>query len=261
MGNQIQVFKNKEFGEIRTVEINDEPWWVLKDVCNVLSLKNVTETSRRLDEDERCSVRLNTLGGNQSMTVISESGLYAVILRSDKPNARAFRKWITSIVIPSIRKNGGYITDELLDKIADREEEIETYFDALVTERRAHKKVCEKNESLQNYIREVTPRLMFCDSILKCENSIPVSVIAKDYGMSAAAFNKLLHELEIQYKVGDTWVLYAKYCNCGFTETKTYRVKNKAVIHTRWTPSGRKILYGVLKRHGILPESERYESL
>lgn len=105
MVNELQVF-SFENKEVRTVIINDEPYWVLKDVCDVLEIKNATDVSKRLDEDEVTRFNLGGLVGE--VNIINESGLYSVILRSDKPNAKIFKKWITGEVIPSIRKTGGY---------------------------------------------------------------------------------------------------------------------------------------------------------
>lgn len=103
--NDLQIFNNEEFGEVRTAVINDEPMFCLIDICKALEIKNATDVAKRLDEDER--TRLN-LGRQGETNFITESGLYAVILRSDKPNAKKFRKWVTSEVLPSIRKTGSY---------------------------------------------------------------------------------------------------------------------------------------------------------
>lgn len=103
--NDLQIFNNEEFGEIRTAVVNDEPMFCLIDICKALEIKNATDVAKRLDEDER--TRLN-LGRQGETNFITESGLYAVILRSDKPNAKKFRKWVTAEVLPSIRKTGSY---------------------------------------------------------------------------------------------------------------------------------------------------------
>lgn len=107
--NEIQIF-NYNNTQVRTIEMNGEPWFVLKDVCEILGISKYRDAAARLDEDERGSVRLDTLGGKQEMTAINESGLYNVILRSDKPEAKPFRKWVTSEVLPAIRKTGSYST-------------------------------------------------------------------------------------------------------------------------------------------------------
>lgn len=109
--SDLQIF-NYENNEVRTVMIDGEPWFVLKDVCQVLGIVNHKNIAARLDEDEKGVYLMDTLGGPQEMTIISESGLYAVILRSDKPEAKPFRKWVTAEVLPTIRKKGGYIAGE-----------------------------------------------------------------------------------------------------------------------------------------------------
>lgn len=111
--SHMQTFENKEFGQVRVIEQDGQPWWVLTDVCKILELTTPSRVAERLDEDEVSQTHIiDRLGREQITSVITESGLYAVILRSDKPNAKAFRKWITSEVLPSIRKHGAYLTDE-----------------------------------------------------------------------------------------------------------------------------------------------------
>ena len=113
--NELQVF-NYNGNEVRTIQKDGEPWWVLKDVCEVLGLSSPHKVFDRLDEDEKGRNQIPTPGGEQEMTVVNESGLYNVILRSDKPEAKPFRKWVTSEVLPSIRKHGAYMTPETLEQ-------------------------------------------------------------------------------------------------------------------------------------------------
>ena len=110
--NKVTIFKYEENKLVRTMNIGGEPWFVLKDVCDVLGISNSRMVSDRLDDDEKGVSQIYTLGGSQMMSIISESGLYNVILRSDKPEAKPFRKWVTAVVLPSIRKNGGYIAGQ-----------------------------------------------------------------------------------------------------------------------------------------------------
>lgn len=110
--NSIEVFENPIFGQIRMVMVDDEPMFCLVDVCRALEIKNATDVAKRLDEDEL--TRLNLGGRAGESNFITESGLYAVIVRSDKPNARKFRKWVTSEVLPTIRKTGGYVNNDEL---------------------------------------------------------------------------------------------------------------------------------------------------
>lgn len=147
--NELQIFNNEEFGEIRTVMIDNEPWFVAADVCRVLEIKNNRDAISRLDEDERGVVLTDTLGGKQELTTVNEPGLYVLVLGSRKPEAKAFKRWITHDVIPQIRKTGGYhlpqTYPEALRALADQAEEMERlalenkemqpkaeYFDALV---------------------------------------------------------------------------------------------------------------------------------
>lgn len=104
--NDLQIFNNEEFGEVRTAVVNDEPMFCLIDICKALEIKNATDVAKRLDEDELTRLNLGSRAGETNF--ITESGLYAVILRSDKPNAKKFRKWVTSEVLPTIRKTGSY---------------------------------------------------------------------------------------------------------------------------------------------------------
>ena len=124
-GENYQIFNNEEFGEVRTAVVNNEPMFCLSDVCKALDIKNATDVAKRLDDDER--TRLN-LGRQGETNFVTESGLYAVILRSDKPNAKKFRKWITGEVLPSIRKTGSYgkpmTTAEKIQLLAQGNEEL-----------------------------------------------------------------------------------------------------------------------------------------
>ena len=124
--NDLQIFNNEEFGEVRTAVINDEPMFCLIDICKALEIKNATDVAKRLDEDELTRLNLGSRAGETNF--ITESGLYAVILRSDKPNAKKFRKWVTSEVLPTIRKTGGYnkpmSTAEKIKLLAQGNEEL-----------------------------------------------------------------------------------------------------------------------------------------
>lgn len=119
MQNNLMIFKNKEFGEIRTLEINNEPWFVAKDICEILEIKNSRQALTRLDEDEKADVILNDGSQNRNMSAINEYGLYNLILASRKKEAKEFKRWITHEVIPSIRKHGGYIAGQ--EQMTDEE--------------------------------------------------------------------------------------------------------------------------------------------
>ena len=140
--NELQIFNNEEFGEVRTALVNEEPMFCLIDICKALEIKNATDVAKRLDEDELTRLNLGSRAGETNF--ITESGLYAVILRSDKPNAKKFRKWVTSEVLPSIRKTGSYgkpmTTAEKIQLLAQGNEELNERVD----------KVEDKIDSLEN---------------------------------------------------------------------------------------------------------------
>lgn len=140
--NDLQIFSNPEFGSVRCIEKDGEPWWVLSDVCEVLEITNITKVTQRLDEDELTRLKVMSGGQMREMYLTNESGLYNVIIRSDKPKAKPFRKWITSEVIPSIRKTGGYgvpqmSQSELILKIAQNNVELERRIAAAENETKA----------------------------------------------------------------------------------------------------------------------------
>ena len=168
--NELQIFNNEEFGEVRTVVLNSEPMFCLADVCKALDIKNATDVAKRLDDDER--TRLN-LGRQGETNFVTESGLYAVILRSDKPNAKKFRKWVTSEVLPSIRKNGGYIAGQ--ETLSDEE----LLSKALMV---AQRKIDEKNNIIamqDSRIQGMIPKEIFADAVSASHTSILVGDLAK----------------------------------------------------------------------------------
>jgi prophage antirepressor-like protein len=248
-----------EGSTVRTVHMNGEPWWVLKDVCGVLDISNSRNISARLDDDEKGVYLMDTPGGAQNMTIISESGLYATIMRSDKPQAKPFRKWVTSEVLPAIRKHGMYAIDDVLDNP-------DMLINALLElkEERAKTKTLEQTVAVQTQqIAELQPKASYYDKVLECNDLVPISIIAKDYGWSANHMNQVLREKGVQYKQGGKiWLLYQKYAEMGLTSTKTYYYDDAnghghVVPHTHWTQKGRLFIYDLLKEDGILPIMER----
>lgn len=262
--NELTIFKNENFGEVRTVIIDGEPWFVLKDICRALSLSNPSKVAKRLDSDEIKKVSPNPelgLGnpGDIDINVINESGVYSVVLRSDKPEARLFKRWLVHDVIPQIRRNGIYATKEVITKILnDPSCVIEIFSKMQSLQDRCQTLELSNNQSKQ-LIGELQPKATYYDLILQNKSTIPITQIAKDYGMSGVAFNKMLHELGIQYKMERCWLLYQKYADQGYTQSKTVPIDaERSVIHTQWTQKGRIFIYDILKnRCGLLPVIER----
>ena len=248
MKNQLQIFEHEEFGKVRVIEINGEPWFVGKDVSDILGYVNSRKVlSDHVDAEDKLAYRFVTAGQNRTMTVINESGLYSLILSSKLPQTKAFKRWVTSEILPSIRKHGAYITEDTLSQMLGSPEFTGALLDALAEEHA-------KNIVLIDKVEELAPKAMYFDCVLHSSNAIQTSIIAKDYGMSAVTFNRLLHDLGIQYRIGGTWLLYREYANKGYTKTKTfYTPSGDSVIHTYWLQRGRRFLYEKLAAVGIYP--------
>lgn len=131
MENKLMLFENEAFGKVRTLNLNGEPWFVAADVCKALELGNPSMTVERLDDDEKGISTIDTLGGKQRMAIINEPGLYSLVITSRKPEAKAFKRWITHEVIPAIRKHGMYITDEKLKLFAEHPELLDALMKSL----------------------------------------------------------------------------------------------------------------------------------
>ena len=177
-------------------------------------------------------------------------------MSSKLSTAKQFKRWVTCEVLPSIRKNGGYIQGQ--SELSDEE----LISKALLV---ANRKIEEKNNLLKEKeaeIEEMKPKVNYYDQILQNKSTMTITSIAKDYGMSAIEMNQWLHELGIQYKQSQQWFLYAPYQGKGYVQGKTNRFIHAdgtpgCKINTEWTPKGRKFIYDKLKEHGIIPLIER----
>ncbi len=169
--NQLQIF-SYEGNQVRTIQLNGETWWVLKDVCDVLDLSSPHKVAERLDDDEKGRNLIPTLGGNQDVTIINESGLYNVILRSDKPEATKFKRWITHEVLPTIRQHGAYITTEKLVEIMNDPDAWIKVLTALKEERQA-------KEILQHQVTINRPKVIFADAVSVSDGTILIGELAK----------------------------------------------------------------------------------
>ena len=249
------IFENPEFGKVRTVDLDGEPWLVGKDVADVLGYQNGSrDINRHVDDEDRRIISLNDGTQDRNVIIINESGLYSLVLSSKLPTARKFRRWVTSEVLPSIRKTGGYNLPRdypsALRALADAEEKRL----ALLAE----------NEMQKQTIADFQPVKQYVDVILKSTGALATSQIAADYGMSAYKLNKILHEAGIQRNVNGQWILYNKYMGKGLTVSRTYNYTHSdgttgSNMQTLWTQKGRMLIHFVLERKGIKPVMDRKE--
>ncbi len=255
--NELQVFENKEFGKIRSLEINNEPYFVGKDIAEILGYERADNAIRNhVDEDDKLMHQISALGQSRNMTIINESGLYSLIMASKLPNAKKFKRWVTSEVLPSIRKTGGYIFGE------EKMNEDELIATAMQVMNKKLEVLRLENAQQKQIIGELRPKADYTDTILQSTDTVTVTAIAKDYGETATAFNKILHNLKIQYKQSGQWFLYDKYQKHGYTQSKTtkYRKRDGSIgsnMNTEWTQKGRLFLYNKLKENKIVPLIER----
>jgi len=226
--NQLQRVFEYNGNQVRIVVKDGEPWFVAKDVCNILELDNSRQALTRLDDDEKGTVILNDgTPGNPNMAIVNEPGLYSLILASRKPEAKMFKRWITHEVLPSIRKHGLYATEETVENMLNNPD----FAIALLTkfkEERTARIEAEKTVTILTHVNK----------------TYTATEIAKELGFkSAIAFNKDLADKKIQFKQNDTWVLYSRYADRGYTEIKQAVLDNgKIVYDRRWTQIGREFL-------------------
>ncbi|MGO5326089.1 phage antirepressor [Collinsella sp. LCP19S3_G10] len=201
--NTPQIF-NFEQNEVRTILVNDEPYFVGKDVAEILGYERADNAVRNhVDEEDKLMHRISASGQNRNMTIINESGLYSLILKSKLPSAKKFKRWVTSEVLPAIRKHGGYLTPEKVEEALLNPDTI-IQLATQLKEERTGRLIAEQK------IAEYEPKISYLDSILSSTDSVTISQIAADYGMSPQQMNKLLHKLGIQKKVGNQWLLCKK---------------------------------------------------
>ena len=206
--NEVSVFENSEFGSIRVADKNGEPWFVAKDVCEILGVANSRDAVGNLEEDEKGVVITDTLGGKQEVSIISESGLYSLIFKSRKPEAKAFSKWVRSEVLPSIRKTGSYsVKIEKQNGLSP----VATDFKALCE---AASFLFDKNQAAlcaNTAIKKVYGEdLLALMGVPMLESPQQVrfytpTELGKEIGKSAVAFNKVLLAKGLQVKTGDKW--------------------------------------------------------
>lgn len=223
--NELQIFKNNEFGEIRIVTKNNEPWFIATDVCSALDISNTSQALTRLDDDEKNTIILNEGIGNPNKSIVSEYGLYNLILASRKKEAKKFKRWITHEVIPTIRKHGAYMTSEVIEKtLCDPD-----YLIRLATNLKEEKA---KRALAEAQIERNKPKVLFADSCEVAENSILIGEFAKrlkqnGYNIGQNKLFEWLRQHDYLCKSGERKNLPTQYSmERGLFEVKTRIVSN-----------------------------------
>lgn len=241
-----QIFKNEEFGQIRTCEVNGETYFVGKDVASALGYTNTMKAIRdHVDDEDKLGERIVLSGQNRQATVINESGLYSLILSSKLEGARRFKRWVTSEVLPAIRRNGRFELEQHNKQLANQARLLEN-----------------RNALLEEISAQQKPLTDYARHILSSTQTVTVTQVAQDYAMTAKQLNDLLNKLRIQHKVSGQWVLYTPYLYRGYVQSfSSYFISPEGEVvvklHTRWTQNGRLFLYEELKKAGYLPVMEQ----
>ena len=229
----MKLFENEEFGQVRTIIIDNEPYFVGKDVADILGYADPNKAlAMHVDEEDKLNDKTALSLGQRGGWFINESGLYSLILSSKMPNAKKFKRWVTSEVLPSIRKHGVYATDNVIDDILNNPDFGIELLTKLKEERAARVEAEKKNAILTHVNKTYT-----------------MTEIAKELNLkSATELNKILADKHIQYKVNNTWVFYSDYSNLGYEDIKQEVLDNGHVIyHRKITQMGRAFILGLFK--------------
>ena len=235
MENKLMIFENNAFGKVRTLNLNGEPWFVAADVCKALELGNPSMTVERLDDDEKGISTIDTLGGKQRMAIINEPGLYSLVITSRKPEAKAFKRWITHEVIPAIRKRGVYITDEKLKLLAEKPEMLDVLIQALYI--LAAEKIQHDKEH-----KALLPKAEYYDAFVEPGDCTNIRTTAKELQVPERAFCRFLLEARFLYRCpAGNLMPYNKPGNEGLFIVRDYVKNGHKGAYTLITPKGKNL--------------------
>lgn len=220
--NELQIFNNEEFGEIRTITRDNEPWFVASDIAKALGYRMASDMTRRIDEEDKGYTKVRTPGGEQEMSIINESGLYAGVFCSSLDSAKSFKHWVTSEVLPSIRKNGGYIANQ--EKMTPEQ----IVANALIV---ANNIILQKDKQIE----EMKTKAEFFDAVADSKTAISMNEVAKVLSIKGYGRNKLFEFLR-DSKVLDRWnVPYQRYIDAGWFRVieQKYQKNGEPVVTTK----------------------------
>lgn len=259
--NELQIFNSEEFGEIRTVEIDGKPYFVANDVARALGYVETAKAIRTHCKGVS-EMDIPSKGGIQCMKIIPEGDIYRLVVRSKLPSAEKFESWVFDEVIPSIHQYGAYMTEQTIEKALASPDFLIQLATKLKDEQTRRKEAEAEIRVKDQIIGELKPKADYYDEILKNPGLVTITQIAKDYGMSGKKMNRILHELGIQYKQSEQWLLYSDYHCLGYTQSEVTDIIRSdgtpdVKLLTKWTMKGRLFLYNKLKEKGIIPVIEQ----
>jgi prophage antirepressor-like protein len=244
MENKLMIFENDAFGKVRTLNLNGEPWFVAVDVCSVLDLSNPTIAVSRLDEDERAKFNLGRQG---DATIVNEPGLYTLVLGSRKPEAKAFKRWITHEVIPAIRKHGVYITDEKLKLFAEHPELLDALMKSLYA---AHAENLRHRAERQTLL----PKADYYDAFMDADGCTNLRTTAKELNVPERWFARFLQQTGFLYRSpAGNLMPYAIPRNRGLFRVRDYVRNGHSGAYTLITPMGKSLFRELLRCGEVLP--------
>ena len=269
---EMKLFKF-EGNKVRTLKINDEPYFVGKDVAEILGYALPTKAIQdHVDKEDQRSEIVNKSQffqngtGFMNVDLITESGVYSLIFSSKLPKAKKFKRWVTSEVLPAIRKHGVYMTDQKAFDVVHNKDGLASLLQQAADQLREKdiqiEQVKAENKNLSIQLEESNKKVSYLDIILGTPDVLATTQIAADYGYSAVKFNQILHRLGIQHKVNSQWILYRVYMGKGYVTSKLFTYKDtkgrdRSKTTTYWTQKGRKLIYDVVRVDNILPLIER----
>ena len=243
--NELTVFKNEQFGEMRTVTIGEEIWFVGKDVAAILGYKDTSDAMKRhVDDEDKLTRRFADSGQNREMYIINESGLYSLVLSSKLPSAKEFKRWVTSEVLPSIRKHGAYMSPETIERVI-------TDPDFII-------RLANELKTAQQKVAELQPKADYFDTVSRAEGSTSFRETAKVFGIGEREFIRYIESARLCYRNScGKLIPYAEYSR----DKKWFEVKEIAygpashpntMLYTKITPLGRTKIFNKMRKAGIV---------
>ena len=251
MSKEMTIF-NFEGNELPVIKKDGDVYFIGNSVADILGYSNYRDAiNKKVDKEDKLRMRITYAGQKRNVTMINESGLYSLIFSSKLESAKNFKRWVTNEVLPTIRKTGAYMTDDVIENLLQDP-------DAFVKMIEQVQKEKKKRREVENKLKAIEPKAKYAEEVLESKGSLNIGQIAKEFGISAMELNLILHSLKIQYKTGGQWVLYSKYQDLGYVDTETITFNKKdgskgASMRTKWTQKGREFIHSELAKINIKP--------